>query len=143
MNLRLRQARRANGLTQIRLAALAGTQSSYLSKIERGRAPLSAPMAAKLAVHLGVTAGHLLEPAPAEARLTGMDQDALRQWVECVALAIIRDSRRIAPPRPAETVARMIAYFAANPNREFELELYEERAVEPRPTPLRSISAGD
>ena len=53
-------ARRARGLTQAQLGALAGTEQGQISKLERGDRTLSPEWAVRLAPHLGVQALSLL-----------------------------------------------------------------------------------
>lgn len=54
----------------------------------------------------------------------------LEVWVKRVVRTILSDGARMTPNRPIDVTARLIAYFAARPERVFELELYEERGVD-------------
>jgi transcriptional regulator with XRE-family HTH domain len=69
--IRLRETRRARGLTVRALADKAGIDHSTLSKIESGARGLSVPMAEKLAEAMETTAAELLGISPAEGTAAG------------------------------------------------------------------------
>lgn len=81
---RLRQARRAAGMTVERLAELAEIDKGHLSRIETGHRPLPEPLAERVAGHLGVTAASILV---ASGRLTGAVVSALASEGYAAALA--------------------------------------------------------
>jgi transcriptional regulator with XRE-family HTH domain len=58
---RLKEIREQKGLSQERLAALAGLNRTYISKIERGERNVSLQTAARLADALGVAVSSMLD----------------------------------------------------------------------------------
>jgi len=54
------------GLSQVELAAAAGTSKGYLSDLERGKRPFNERIAAKLAAALGITLVELFSADPSE-----------------------------------------------------------------------------
>lgn len=73
---RIREIRKAKGLTIVQLSEKAGISHPYLVRIEGGQRRLSLALAERLAAVLEVTVGELVGFAPGEAWATPLCQDA-------------------------------------------------------------------
>jgi transcriptional regulator with XRE-family HTH domain len=82
---RLRECRRKRGLSQMKLAAKAGVNLSYLNKLERAEATPGLDVIARLAEALGVAASELVSPPGKSDPLPAMRQQALRNLEAAIA----------------------------------------------------------
>lgn len=100
-----------------------------IRSLEVGHKPLTHALARRISAALNVSVTWLLagsqaaEAAP-DARNGHVD---LAAWTDRVVRAILTEGSYLTPQRPAAVSARLIAHFAARPNRLFEIEVYEER----------------
>lgn len=84
---RVRQLRLLRGMSQEKLAELAGNQYKHIGQIERGEVNVGIDILASIAAGLSVDVSKLLEPTAAEARsqqtfaLTEHDVEQLEQIV--------------------------------------------------------------
>ena len=83
---RVKSLRLAKGLTQVQLAAAAGTQQTSLSQIERGVRGAGVPQVVRLARALGVPADGLLSPSKPLA--TARNNKLLRRVREVEGLPV-------------------------------------------------------
>ncbi|MFO0809046.1 MAG: helix-turn-helix transcriptional regulator [Gemmataceae bacterium] len=71
---RLGEVRRKAGVSQERLADLAGLHRTYVSSVERGKRNISLLNIARLAVALQVSLGDLMPPLPKSAKPQGLGE---------------------------------------------------------------------
>jgi transcriptional regulator with XRE-family HTH domain len=66
----IRQLRRLRGLTQERLAELAGYTNKHIGQIERGQTNFTVDLVTSVAIGLSVSVGALFESTPDKPQLT-------------------------------------------------------------------------
>jgi len=117
----LRQLRRGAGLNQRDMAARLGISVSYLSQLEGGERPLTAPVAEALRRHYPATLEAIEGEAPARRLATLMDA------LSDPALPPLppEDARRLAEERP-EIADRLVVLREAKRAAEERLQMMEE-----------------
>lgn len=126
---RIADARIRSGFTVQDLARLLDISARDLRQLEAGQMPLTLALARRIGEALNIATAALLDANQALQSTTGPEPNGsdMRSWTARVVQAILDEGRYLSPPRPMEVSARLIAYFAARPDRLFEVEIYEER----------------
>lgn len=94
---RLRDLRRAGGLSQVQLAEQAGVTTTYVGKLENGVAAPGIDLVAHLAAALGVAPPDLL-PAPSPPDPVGVLQAQVRRLAEGIVQSGDRETLELLAP---------------------------------------------
>jgi transcriptional regulator with XRE-family HTH domain len=94
---RLRELRRAAGLTQIQLAEKAGLTQPFISRLERGETGVSVSNMVAMAIAMGVRPSDLLDQSSAQSRLLAAIDNLPEDQQETAADILEALARRAKP----------------------------------------------
>lgn len=144
---RITDARERSGFSVQDLARLLDLAPRELRRLEAGQAALSFSLARRIGDTLNLSPAALLHAEPGSQRSSDnpSDNNDTSGWTTRVAQAILDEGSYLTPPRALEVSSKLIAYFAARPELQFEVEVYEERvrALQARASLMATASASD